>query len=722
MDVSELLDDLNAAQRDAVAAPLNHLLILAGAGSGKTRVLVHRLAWLIQVERISPHSIMAVTFTNRAANEMRERVEQLLNIPSRGLWIGTFHSLAHRLLKMHWQEANLPENFQVIDSDDQLRLIKRLLRDLAIDEKRWPAKQVQSFINSHKDEGKRAAQVLTYSDFYLQSMQRIYQEYENACQRSGMVDFAEILLRSHELWLNNPNLLDHYQRRFQHILVDEFQDTNTIQYAWLRVLAGQQSKMMAVGDDDQSIYGWRGAKIENIQQFSQDFDGTQLIRLEQNYRSSQVILDAANAVIENNAGRLGKELWSDNHSGELIDLYTAFNEYDEARFVVERIQDLLRQADGVRRDIAILYRANALSRVMEDALIQSQIPYRIYGGLRFYDRLEIRDALAYLKLIANRNDDAAFDRVVNKPTRGIGDKTIQTLREIARDHGCSLWQAITVAEQHKLLTARAQNALLGFVDLIDSMETDCQAEELDVLVDKVISASGLKKLFEKEAGEAGRARIENLEELVNAAALYDFDRESSLSALQQFLDDVALDAGDNQAEEGDDYVQLMTLHSAKGLEFPYVFIIGLEEGVFPSRRSLEEASGIEEERRLCYVGITRAMRQLFLSHAESRRMYNEEHYNAVSRFVREIPNSLLRELRVKSSVSRPVTARQSPAAVWQTVQSEGFYLGQRVSHAKFGEGSILSFEGQGSAARVQVNFDEHGSKWLVLEYAKLNAV
>lgn len=722
MDVSDLLDGLNAAQRDAVAAPLNHLLVLAGAGSGKTRVLVHRIAWLIQVEQVSPHSIMAVTFTNRAAKEMRDRIEELLHIPSRGLWIGTFHSLAHRLLKMHWQEANLPENFQVIDSDDQLRLIKRLLRDLGIDEKRWPAKQVQSFINNQKDEGKRAAQVVAYGDFYLQAMQKIYQEYELACQRSGMVDFAEILLRSHELWLNNPSLLEHYQRRFQHILVDEFQDTNTIQYAWLRVLAGQQSKMMAVGDDDQSIYGWRGAKIENIQQFSQDFDGTQLIRLEQNYRSSQVILDAANAVIANNSGRLGKELWTDSQAGELIDMYTAFNEYDEARFVVERIQDLLRQANCQRRDIAILYRANALSRVMEDALIQSQIPYRIYGGLRFYDRLEIRDTLAYLKLIANRHDDAAFDRVVNKPTRGIGDKTVQTLREIARDHGCSLWQAVDVAQQHKLLSARALNALLDFAALLERLEEQTQGLELDALVDKVIQASALKALFEKEGGEAGRARIENLEELVNAAALYDFDRESSLSALQQFLDDVALDAGDNQAEENDDYVQLMTLHSAKGLEFPYVFIIGLEDSVFPSRRSLEEASGIEEERRLCYVGITRAMKQLFLSHAESRRMYNEEHYNAVSRFVRELPAHLLRELRVKSSISRPVTARQTPQAAWQTKQSEGFYLGQRVDHAKFGEGSVLSFEGQGSAARVQVNFDEHGSKWLVLEYAKLSAV
>lgn len=718
MDVSELLDGLNAAQRDAVAAPLNNLLVLAGAGSGKTRVLVHRIAWLIQVEQVSPHGIMAVTFTNRAAEEMRGRVESLLNLPTRGLWIGTFHSLANRLLKMHWQEAGLPQNFQIINSDDQLRLIKRIMKDLGMDEKNWPAKSAQSFINSQKDEGKRAKHIVAHGDFYLQTMQKVYQEYEQACDRGGMVDFAELLLRSHELWLNNPSLLEHYQRRFSHILVDEFQDTNTIQYAWLRVLAGQNGKVMAVGDDDQSIYGWRGAKIENIQQYAQDFSGTQIIRLEQNYRSTQVILEAANAVIANNTGRLGKDLWTEDNAGDLIDVYAAFNEFDEARFVVERIRDLLREVDCQRRDIAVLYRSNAQSRVLEDAFIQAQVPYRVYGGVRFYDRLEIRDALAYLKLVANRYDDAAFDRVVNKPTRGIGDKTVQTLRDTARDHGCSLWQAITIAEQEKALTGRAINALLAFQQLIDGLDEQTEALELDAQIDAVIQASGLLKLFEKEGGEAGRGRIENLEELVNAASLYDFERESSLTALQQFLDDVALDAGDNQAEENDDYVQLMTLHSAKGLEFPYVFLVGLEENIFPSARSIIDPSGIEEERRLCYVGITRAMRRLFISYAETRRLYGEEKLNAISRFVRECPPHLIRELRNTPNISRPITAKPIHQAVL-AANSTGFNLGQRVSHSKFGAGTVLSFEGQGNAARVQVNFDDHGSKWLVLEYAKL---
>lgn len=716
MDVSLLLDGLNDAQREAVAAPLNHTLVLAGAGSGKTRVLVHRIAWLIQVEGVSPHSIMAVTFTNRAAQEMRTSIEELLHIPTRGLWIGTFHSLAHRLLKMHWQEAGLPQNFQILDQDDQLRLVKRVMRELQMDEKKWPAKQVQSFINSQKDEGKRAAHVSAYGDFYLQVMQKVYLAYEEACQRGGMVDFAEILLRSHELWLNNPALLQHYQQRFAHILVDEFQDTNTIQYAWLRVLAGNHSRMMAVGDDDQSIYGWRGAKIENIQQFAQDFQGAKLIRLEQNYRSTQTILQTANAVIANNTGRLGKDLWTDDKPGELIDLYAAFNEYDEARYVTERIRELLKQ-DYCRRDFAILYRSNIQSRVLEEAFIQAQIPYRIYGGLRFYDRMEIRDTLAYLKLIANRFDDAAFDRVVNKPTRGIGDKSIEDLRNIARDHGCSLWQAIQVAERHKLMSGRALNALLAFQQLIDQLQQATADDDLDGMIDKVIKHSGLLALYQQEKGESAQTRVENLEELVNAASQYHYEQESELTPLQQFLDDVALDAGDNQAEEGDDYVQLMTLHSAKGLEFPFVFMVGLEENLFPSKMSLEESGRLEEERRLCYVGITRAMQQLFMSYAETRRLYGEEKYNSVSRFVRECPQELLRDVRVKPSISRPSIAKPIAQSAVRHSESAGFYLGQRVAHEIFGEGVVLRFEGQDANARVQIEFAE-GSKWLVLEYAK----
>lgn len=720
MDVSTLLDGLNKAQRDAVSAPAGNLLVLAGAGSGKTRVLVHRIAWLVQVENHSPHSIMAVTFTNRAAAEMRGRIESMLNLPARSLWIGTFHGLAHRLLKTHWQEAKLPQNFQIIDSDDQLRLIKRVMKELAIDEKSFLPKQVQHFINASKDEGKRANHVDAF-DYYQKNMQRIYLAYEQMCQRGGLVDFAEILLRSHEIWLNNPDILKHYQQRFQHILVDEFQDTNTIQYAWLRVLAGNSSYMMAVGDDDQSIYGWRGARIENIQRFTEDFADTQTVRLEQNYRSTAVILQAANAVIDNNPSRLGKKLWTDGEEGELIDVYAAFNEYDEARYVVERIQELLRKEHCSKADIAILYRSNAQSRVLEEAFIRSGVAYRIYGGQRFYERLEIKHALAYMKLVANNHDDAAFDRVVNVPTRGIGNKTIDELREIARDHGCSLWQAVNIAVEYGLLTPRARAALQAFQQLIRQMHEQTAALSLDALTDQVIKLSGLKAHFAKEKGEVARSRLENLDELINATAQYVDEEESETTVLQQFLSDVALDAGDNQAEEGDDCVQLMTMHSAKGLEFRFVFIVGVEENIFPSRLSSDTVEGLEEERRLCYVGITRAMQQLFLSYAESRRLYGEEVHNLPSRFLRECPQEVLREVRIQTKISRPISARPSHSSVQHT-HFQGFGLGQRVRHSVFGEGIVLHFEGQGDNGRVQVNFDGAGSKWLVLQYANLEAL
>jgi len=720
MDVSTLLDGLNKAQRDAVSAPASNLLVLAGAGSGKTRVLVHRIAWLVQVENYSPHSIMAVTFTNRAAAEMRGRIETMLNLPARSLWIGTFHGLAHRLLKTHWKEAKLPQNFQIIDSDDQLRLIKRVMKELAIDEKSFLPKQVQHFINASKDEGKRANHVDAF-DYYQKTMQRIYLAYEQMCQRGGLVDFAEILLRSHEIWLNNPDILQHYQQRFQHILVDEFQDTNTIQYAWLRVLAGNSSYMMAVGDDDQSIYGWRGARIENIQRFTEDFASTQTVRLEQNYRSTGVILQAANAVIDNNPSRLGKKLWTDGEQGELIDVYAAFNEYDEARYVVERIQELIRKEHCNKSDVAILYRSNVQSRVLEEAFIRSGVAYRIYGGQRFYERLEIKHALAYMKLVANYHDDAAFDRVVNVPTRGIGNKTIDDLREIARDHGCSLWNAVDTAVEHSLLTPRARTALQAFQQLIGEMQEQTAALTLDELSDQIIKLSGLKAHFAKEKGEVARSRLENLDELINATGQYVNEEESETTVLQQFLSDVALDAGDNQAEEGDDCVQLMTMHSAKGLEFRFVFIVGVEENIFPSRMSSDTVEGLEEERRLCYVGITRAMQQLFLSYAEARRLYGEEVHNPPSRFLAECPQELLREVRIQTQISRPVSARPMRSSVQHT-QIQGFNLGQRVQHSVFGEGIILHIEGQGDNGRVQVNFDGAGSKWLVLQYANLEAL
>ncbi|HEY9033867.1 MAG TPA: DNA helicase II [Pseudomonadales bacterium] len=720
MDVSDLLNDLNDAQRDAVAAPPGHMLVLAGAGSGKTRVLVHRIAWLIQVERVSPHAILAVTFTNKAAREMRHRIEDMLGIPTRGLWIGTFHGLAHRLLKMHWQEAGLVQNFQIIDSDDQLRLIKRIVREQGLDDSQWQPRTVQSFINSHKDEGKRAAHIDSYGDYYQRTMQALYQAYEEVCQRSGLVDFAEILLRSHELWLKKPDVLAQYRKRFSHILVDEFQDTNTVQYAWLRVLAGSDSQVVAVGDDDQSIYGWRGARIENIQRFSEDFPVTRIVRLEQNYRSTATILKAANAVIDNNPGRLGKELWTAGEQGEPIELYAAFNEYDEARHVVDRIADLLRDEQCRRQDIAVLYRSNAQSRVLEEAFLRANMPYHIYGGQRFYERLEIKHAMAYLKLIANRLDDAAFERVVNTPARGIGNKTLEQLRQFARDHGCSLWQAVDGLQAAGELPGRALNALLQFRGLIDALDEKAVDLVLEELVEQVIAGSGLLAMFEKEKGETGKNRIDNLQELVNAAASFDQDDSLELSPLQQFLDTAALDAGEGQADDYVDSVQLMTLHSAKGLEFLFVFLVGMEENLFPSRMSLDEPGRLEEERRLCYVGITRAMRKLFLSYAETRRVYGDESHNPVSRFVREIPAELLHEVRMQQAISWPVSARTQRPAVAQQVG--GLALGQRVFHNTFGEGVVLQFEGQADNARVQVNFDRQGSKWLVLQYAKLEVL
>jgi DNA helicase-2/ATP-dependent DNA helicase PcrA len=718
MDVSEILDQLNDAQRNAVAAPIGNMLVLAGAGSGKTRVLVHRIAWLTQVEHVSPHAIMAVTFTNKAAKEMRLRIEEMLGIPTRGLWIGTFHGLAHRFLKAHWQEAGLPQNFQILDSDDQLRLIKRILKELQLDDSQWPPRQAQGFINAQKDEGHRAEHIDVHGDMYTRTMVRIYQAYQEACARGGMVDFAEILLRSHELWLKNPTLLAHYQQRFSHILVDEFQDTNTIQYAWLRVLAGNSAFMMAVGDDDQSIYGWRGAKIENIQRFGKDFTSTQMIRLEQNYRSTSTILQAANAIIENNQGRLGKELWTDGEKGELIDLYAAFNEQDEARYVVDTINDQLRKGQWCKSDVAVLYRSNAQSRVLEEALLRNAMPYRIYGGQRFYDRLEIKHAMAYLRMLSNRNDDAAFERVINTPARGIGDKTVVTLREYARDHGCSMWAAAQGVQLHQLLPNRAANAVQQFIALIENIEEQVLEQPLDELIQTTIDLSGLIPLFEKEKSEIGQARIENLEELVNAAKEFDVDAEEDVTDLQQFLDSAALDAGDAQADEFEDSIQLMTLHSAKGLEFPLVFMVGVEENLFPHKMSLDEAGRLEEERRLCYVGVTRAKERLFVSYAEARRLHGKDNYNKPSRFIREFPSGLLREVRLRSSVARPVM--QSVAVHKQTAALElGIRLGQNVRHEKFGDGVVLQFEGQGSSARVQVNFSQLGSKWLVLQFAKL---
>ncbi len=628
MDVSDILDGLNEAQRAAVAAEQGNQLVLAGAGSGKTRVLVHRIAWLIRAEGLSPYSVMAVTFTNKAAREMRGRIEEMLGRPTHGLWIGTFHGLAHRLLQTHWAEAGLPQNFQILDSDDQLRLVKRVCRELGLDESKWPPRQVQWFINGQKDEGLRAQHIEP-------PMGGIYEAYEAACQRGGLVDFAELLLRAHELWLKSPETLAHYQERFNILLVDEFQDTNSIQYAWLRVLAGDAIPVVAVGDDDQSIYGWRGAKIENIQRFTQDFVGTQTVRLEQNYRSTKTILDAANGVISHNAGRLGKDLWTDGEDGEPIKLYAGFNEQDEARFIVEQIQSWTDEGNP-RKSSAILYRSNAQSRVIEEALIRVGLPYRIYGGQRFYERLEIRNALAYMRLIIGRGDDPALERIINTPTRGIGSKTVDDLRAIARENNVSMWQAIGLAQQNGLLGSRARSSLAGFAALINELDSETVELPLEEMVEHVIHRTGLIEFHKAEKGERGQARVENLEELVSAAKTFRAE-DDSLSPLQQFLDSAALDAGDSQADPYEDSVQMMTLHSAKGLEFPLVILAGLEENLFPHRMSVEEPGRLEEERRLAYVGITRAQQRLLITYAESRRLHGSETYNTPSRFVREIP-------------------------------------------------------------------------------------
>ncbi len=747
MNQSLILDSLNDVQQAAVSAPPGHQLILAGAGSGKTRVLVHRLAWLIQVQGISPYGLLAVTFTNKAAKEMRHRLDDLLGRSLQGMWVGTFHGLAHRLLKAHWQEAKLPQNFQILDGDDQLRLVKRVHQSLGLDESRWPAKQSQWFINGKKDEGLRPQHINDTSvsgmghDIFQTTMINVYRAYEEACQRGGLVDFAELLLRAHELWLNNPRLLQHYQRRFSYILVDEFQDTNTIQYAWLRVLAGDQCFISAVGDDDQSIYGWRGAKIENIHQFNRDFPSAVTTRLEQNYRSTNNILQAANAVIANNLERLGKELWSDNAQGDNIDLYAAFNEQDEARFVVERIKDWA-QLGNDYNDCAILYRSNAQSRVIEEAMLMENIAYRIYGGQRFYERLEIRNATAYLRLVANRHDDAAFERVINTPPRGIGNKTVENIRAVARDEGSSLWQAITVMLNRKSFTARAGTAVRQFMDLITQLENDYADTSLHEFCEHCLQLTDLYTFHGSEKGEKGQARVENLEELVNACRVFVPEKSvpekntpegespdpnnSEESELQQFLDAVALDAGDTQADEATDAVQMMTLHSAKGLEFPLVFLVGMEENLFPHKMSIEDSDRLEEERRLCYVGITRAMEKLVIIHAESRRLHGSENFNRVSRFVREIPKNLVNEVRVNNTVVRPVSYQsyQHQSSSFSGIEDDQaeFRLGQRVLHPKFGEGVVTEFEGQGGSARVRVNFTHAGSKQLVLQYAKLEAI
>ncbi len=720
MDPSLLLDGLNDKQREAVAAPLENLLVLAGAGSGKTRVLVHRIAWLMSVEQASPFSIMSVTFTNKAAAEMRGRIEELMMGSASGMWNGTFHGICHRILRAHYLDAKLPEDFQIIDSDDQQRLLKRLIKAQNLDEKQWPARQVAWWISGKKDEGLRPTHIDAYHDPVTKTYLQLYTAYQEACDRAGLVDFAEILLRAHELLRDNKFVREHYQARFKHILVDEFQDTNNIQYAWLRMMAGPECHVMIVGDDDQSIYGWRGAKVENIEKFTREFPSVTTIRLEQNYRSTKTILEASNTLIANNTERMGKELWTDGVVGEPISVYSAYNELDEARFAVNKIKEW-QDKGGALNDAAMLYRNNAQSRVLEEALIQACLPYRIYGGMRFFERQEIKDALAYMRLMANRNDDAAFERVVNTPTRGLGDKTLETIRRAARDRGCTMWEASVAMLDEQVLAGRAAGALGRFIELITALEDDTLEMPLHEQTDHVIKYSGLFAMYEQEKGEKSKARIENLEELVTATRQFEKPEEAEeMSLLTAFLTHAALEAGEGQADEFEDAVQLMTLHSAKGLEFPLVFMVGVEEGMFPSQMSAEEAGRLEEERRLCYVGMTRAMQKLYITYAEMRRLYGQDKYHKPSRFIRELPETCLDEVRMKAQVSRPASSgRFSQTAVKENFNETGFSLGSRVMHPKFGEGTIINFEGSGPQSRVQIAFNGEGIKWLVTAYARL---
>lgn len=721
MDVSHLIDGLNPAQREAVCAPPGHCLVLAGAGSGKTRVLTHRIAWLNEVCGVPAHGIFAVTFTNKAAAEMRQRAHSLMQHGARGMWIGTFHSLAHRLLRLHWQDARLPEGFQILDADDQLRLVKRVVQQLEIDEARFPPKQIMWWINAQKDEGRRPQHFQSSADEWGQVMLKSYALYQTRCDNAGLVDFAEILLRTHELLRDTPVLLAHYRQRFSALLVDEFQDTNAIQYGFVRLLAGDSGQVFAVGDDDQAIYGWRGAKVENVQHFLRDFKEVRTLRLEQNYRSSGTILAAANAVIAHNPERLGKQLWTDQGDGEPIDLYAAYNEMDEAQYVIERIRQWVHEG-GSWRDAAILYRSNAQSRAFEETLLAGQIPYRVYGGMRFFERMEIKDTLAYLRLVASRADDAAFERAVNTPARGIGGRTLDEVRNLARAQQVTLWQAASALVEGTALPARSRNALGAFLALVEAMHAELAGLPLAEKIDHVLARSGLRAYYEKESKGSLDSRVDNLDELISVAARFirgeDAD-SAGMPELVAFLSHAALEAGEGQSEADADGVQLMTLHSAKGLEFPLVFLVGLEEGLFPSARSTQEGGRLEEERRLAYVGITRAREKLVLCHADSRRLHGQEMMALPSRFLREIPASLIHEIRPKVRTARALPGLGTRAGHAPLEPPAGIALGAGVVHPSFGEGVVVDIEGHGAHARVQVNFAEGGSKWLVLAFAKL---
>ncbi|WP_019899675.1 UvrD-helicase domain-containing protein [Methylotenera mobilis] len=726
-----LLAGLNNKQLEAVTLPQQSALILAGAGSGKTRVLTARIAWLIQTEQVSPTGLLAVTFTNKAAKEMLTRITASLPINTRGMWVGTFHGLCNRLLRAHHREAGLPASFQILDIADQLSVIKRLMKLMNVDDEKFPPKQVQNYINGCKDEGLRAHAVDAY-DPHSQKLREIFEEYDKQCQRDGVADFAELLLRCYELLERDANIRQHYQNRFRYILVDEFQDTNRLQYQWLKLLAGKENCMFAVGDDDQSIYGFRGARVGNMRDFETDFNVQSVVKLEENYRSHSNILDAANAIISHNKNRLGKNLWTSAGAGEPVRVYQAYNDNDEAQFIVDEIKML--HAEGTELgEMALLYRSNAQSRVLEHALFSANLPYRVYGGLRFFERAEIKHALAYMRLIANANDDTALLRVINFPARGIGARSLEQLQEAARAENCSLWQAAINKVGHGKVGGKGID---GFVALIRQMVDEAYGISLSELAELATTLSGLKAHYQNE--KEGEDRIANLEELVTAAVAFtnqDFgnhsntDGETEQDLLTQFLSHASLEAGEHQADVGREALQLMTVHASKGLEFKVVFISGLEEGLCPHEQSTYEANGLEEERRLMYVAVTRARQRLYLSHAQSRMLHGQVRYGIPSRFLDEIPEELLKHLNSKpvaksgygrdynelpAMMSKQQSSTQKNAMPWK--------VGQQVAHSKFGNGVVVSYEGNANDMRVQVNFGREGLKWLALEFAKLTAI
>ncbi len=723
---STLLADLNNKQLEAVTLPRQSALILAGAGSGKTRVLTARIAWLIQTGQVSPTGLLAVTFTNKAAKEMLTRITASLPINTRGMWVGTFHGLCNRLLRAHHREAGLPASFQILDIADQLSVIKRLMKLMNVDDEKYPPKQVQHFINGCKDEGLRANKVEAY-DAHSQKMREIFEEYDKQCQRDGVADFAELLLRCYELLERDASLRQHYQSRFKYILVDEFQDTNRLQYLWLKLLAGPDNCMFAVGDDDQSIYGFRGARVGNMRDFEKDFQIKHTVKLEENYRSHSNILDAANAIISHNTNRLGKNLWTSAGAGEPVRVYDAYNDNDEAQFIVDEIKMLHGEGTALG-DIALLYRSNAQSRILEHALFSANLPYRVYGGLRFFERAEIKHALAYMRLIANANDDTALLRVINFPARGIGARSLEQLQEDARAANCSIWQAAINKVGNGKLGAKGID---GFVALIRQMVDQAYGISLAELTELATTLSGLVAHYQND--KEGEDRIENLQELVTAAVSFtnqDFgnhnnvDGDSEQDLLTQFLSHASLEAGEHQADVGKDALQLMTVHASKGLEFKAVFISGLEEGLCPHEQSMYETQGLEEERRLMYVAVTRARQRLYLSHAQSRMLHGKVRYGIASRFLEEIPEALLKHLNSKpvAKSGRDYQAMPAIMSAQQSVSQKNampWKIGQQVAHAKFGNGVVVSYEGNASDMRVQVNFGHQGLKWLAMEFAKL---